>query len=109
MSKQGHAKHRHADATSSAPRAGPARPRASGHAEGHPPAATTGPDSASRKEHEPAPSHEEIAARAYELWGGRGRTDGGDWQDWFEAERQLRAGETAPGPRADVLQEVSRN
>ena len=32
---------------------------------------------------------EEIPDRAYELWKARGEADGRDWEDWFEAERQL--------------------
>jgi len=37
------------------------------------------------------PFHEEIARRAYELFEQRGREHGRDWQDWFQAERELRA------------------
>lgn len=37
------------------------------------------------------PSHEDIAILAYALWEERGGGDGGADQDWFEAERQLRA------------------
>ena len=36
-------------------------------------------------------SRERIAARAYELWEARGRPEGSDLEDWFEAERQLGA------------------
>lgn len=32
----------------------------------------------------------EVADRAHQLWIARGRTDGHDKADWFEAERQLR-------------------
>jgi hypothetical protein len=38
-----------------------------------------------------SPSHEDIAILAYALWEERGGADGGAEQDWFEAERQLRA------------------
>ncbi len=31
-----------------------------------------------------------IAKRAYELFEKRGYTNGSDWSDWFEAERQIR-------------------
>jgi hypothetical protein len=34
-------------------------------------------------------SHDRIAARAYELWEAKGRPEGSDLEDWFEAERQL--------------------
>ena len=36
-------------------------------------------------------SHEEIAQLAYALWESRGAEDGSQDEDWFEAERQLRA------------------
>ena len=32
----------------------------------------------------------DVADRAHGLWSERGRVDGGDKDDWFEAERQLR-------------------
>jgi hypothetical protein len=35
-------------------------------------------------------SEEQIARRAYELYCARGREDGHDLDDWFEAERDLR-------------------
>lgn len=34
-------------------------------------------------------SHDRIAARAYELWKARGRTDGSDLEDWLKAETEL--------------------
>jgi hypothetical protein len=37
----------------------------------------------------PAPSREEIGARAYEIWRARGCEDGHDQEYWFEAEREL--------------------
>jgi hypothetical protein len=37
----------------------------------------------------PAPSHEEIAARAFALFEKRGASDGRDLDDWLEAEREL--------------------
>ena len=37
-------------------------------------------------------SHDRIAARAYELWEARGRPEGSDQEDWFEAERELGMG-----------------
>lgn len=45
---------------------------------------------------EPIPSHEQIAARAFELWEARGKADGADQEDWYEAERQLRDGLAPP-------------
>lgn len=45
-----------------------------------------------------APTHEEIAARAFELFEERGSADGSAVDDWIEAERQLlveRAGSIA--------------
>jgi len=38
-----------------------------------------------------APTQEEIAARAYELWVQQGCPHGRDQENWFEAERQLLA------------------
>jgi len=39
----------------------------------------------------PSPAHEQIAARAYQLWEAHGRRAGTDREDWFQAERLLRA------------------
>jgi hypothetical protein len=36
------------------------------------------------------PTHEQIALRAYERWLRRGRPQGTDKQDWFEAETDLK-------------------
>ena len=36
------------------------------------------------------PTHEEIARRAYELYRERDGEHGRDWEDWFQAERDLR-------------------
>jgi hypothetical protein len=35
------------------------------------------------------PSHEEIAARAYQIYIERGGTNGNDQDDWLQAEREL--------------------
>lgn len=35
------------------------------------------------------PTHEEIAALAYEYWRDRGSRHGFDWEDWFDAESDL--------------------
>lgn len=45
------------------------------------------------------PSHDDVQRRAYELYEERGRSDGHDWDDWLEAERELRARE-ATGDRS---------
>ena len=37
---------------------------------------------------EGAPTPEEIAAEAYQIYMGRGASDGGDLDDWLEAERR---------------------
>ena len=37
-----------------------------------------------------APSHDEIARRAYQLFEERGREPGREWEDWFRAERDAR-------------------
>jgi DUF2934 family protein len=38
-----------------------------------------------------APTEEEIALRAYEIYLERGKTDGNDVDDWLQAEYELRA------------------
>lgn len=40
----------------------------------------------------PAPSHEEIARRAYQLWEERGKPHGSPDEDWHLAEHELQAG-----------------
>jgi hypothetical protein len=37
----------------------------------------------------PQPTHDQIAHRAYEIYAGRGYTDGSHEQDWLQAEREL--------------------
>jgi len=39
----------------------------------------------------PSPAHEQIAARAYQLCEAHGMRAGTDREDWFQAERLLRA------------------
>jgi hypothetical protein len=36
------------------------------------------------------PAHDDIAGRAYQLFEERGGEHGHDWEDWFQAERELR-------------------
>src|SRR5712692_3402775 len=36
------------------------------------------------------PTHDEIARRAYQLYEARGSEQGREWEDWFQAERELR-------------------
>ena len=56
------------------------------------PAQTGGvPASLRPREEDRRPSSEAIALHAYNLWLGRGRPIGTDWDDWLEAERQLAA------------------
>jgi hypothetical protein len=38
-----------------------------------------------------APTEEEIALRAYEIYLERGKTDGNDVDDWLQAEYELKA------------------
>jgi hypothetical protein len=40
--------------------------------------------------HAPAATAEDVARRAYDLYLARGREDGHDVEDWFQAERELR-------------------
>ena len=49
------------------------------------------PASLAPREEDQRPSSETIAHHAYNLWLGRGRPIGTDWDDWLEAERQLAA------------------
>ena len=49
-----------------------------------------------------APTHEQIAARAYEIFVERGRPEGRDLDHWLEAEAQLRAAMQANGGTAAV-------
>ncbi len=44
---------------------------------------------AHRSEAARAPSHDEIASRAYEIYLSRGASPGRDLDDWLEAEREL--------------------
>jgi len=47
----------------------------------------------------PVPSsnvHDRVAQRAYELYLERGGADGGDFDDWLAAERELRRNVSAP-------------
>jgi Protein of unknown function (DUF2934) len=39
-----------------------------------------------------ATSHDRIARRAYEFFEARGKQQGQDWADWFQAEREIRDG-----------------
>ena len=39
----------------------------------------------------PAPAHEQISRRAYEIWAGRGFSNGDPIQDWTQAERELKS------------------
>jgi hypothetical protein len=41
------------------------------------------------------PRHEDLQRRAYELYEQRGRADGYDWDDWLQAEREIRGAEAA--------------
>ncbi len=44
-----------------------------------------------RKAAKPAPTHDEIAARAYQIYQERGYAPGDPMQDWLQAERELSA------------------
>lgn len=48
-----------------------------------------------------ASREQDIAARAYELYEQRGAGDGRDWDDWFEAEREIRRSTAAVPRRQD--------
>ena len=41
------------------------------------------------------PREQDVAQRAYELYEQRGGQDGRDWEDWFQAEQELRQSSAA--------------
>ena len=47
------------------------------------------PSEAETSERMGVPSHDEVAARAYELFEERGRTHGHDLDDWLQAESEV--------------------
>ena len=49
------------------------------------------PTSTSPRGADRSPFREQIAIHAYHRWLARGKPIGTDWEDWFEAERQLAA------------------
>jgi hypothetical protein len=54
---------------------------------------------------ESRPDADRVAQRAYERYEARGREDGHDVEDWFEAERELNQGvssDSTAGDGADV-------
>jgi DUF2934 family protein len=52
-------------------------------------------DDTSRPPERERDEQERIAQRAYERYEARGRGDGHDQEDWFEAEREFRQGASA--------------
>jgi hypothetical protein len=52
---------------------------------------TVAPAASAATPDRPIPRHEQIALRAYQLWENQGRPAGTEWENWFEAERQLQA------------------
>jgi len=64
------------------------------------PSTSDGKSKPANSEVRPHPTSEDgIRARAYELYVQRGHRDGCDWEDWFQAEREL-AGGRRPGRSA---------
>lgn len=53
-----------------------------------------------------APSHDEIAVRAFEVFQRRGEQHGRDLDDWLQAERELLIERSGPLEPADPLPEV---
>ncbi|HSQ54982.1 MAG TPA: DUF2934 domain-containing protein [Gemmata sp.] len=51
--------------------------------------------------------HDKIVARAYEIWVRKGKPHGKDFENWTEAEAELRA-EFAASPRNESLPRKSR-
>ncbi|RKH36065.1 DUF2934 domain-containing protein [Corallococcus sicarius] len=56
------------------------------------PAPQAASNSATATRSPPAPTNEQIARRAYEIYQARGGTHGSSEQDWFQAERELKLG-----------------
>ena len=56
-----------------------------------------GPSPAEGVDTESRPSTDAIAQRAYELYEQRGAAHGEDWNDWFQAERELAVGRNGSG------------
>jgi len=55
---------------------------------------------------ESRPDADRVAQRAYERYEARGREDGHDMEDWFEAERELQRG-VSPDATAGVDRDVN--
>lgn len=90
MRKHRHAKERQSQETPTSREGDKCRPQESGGSGQPTGGAMDGPASHVRPASRPGPTHEQIALRAYENWVARGGPAGSDWEDWFEAERQLR-------------------
>jgi hypothetical protein len=56
----------------------------------------------------PTPTHEQIAARAYEFFLGRGAADGDDIQDWLSAEQELLIQMMAFAKNADAISDADQ-
>ena len=91
MSKHARSKQRQRQAIAPSREVSTAPPRPSGHPEQSPSSGTDGPLARPLPDGEPSPTHYQIAVRGYRLWEEKGRLEGTDREDWFEAERQLRA------------------
>lgn len=74
-----------------------AGPRGSWDDRGHRSAMTDYREPANDPGWRPVLTNEEIAVRAYGLWQAKGRPQGDGLEDWYEAERQLRAGNPEVG------------
>jgi hypothetical protein len=53
--------------------------------------------------------HQEIAARAYQIWESSGRPPGCEMKNWLEAEKQLMASQNAKLHQARVAPKVGAN
>lgn len=50
-------------------------------------------------------NHEDVERRAYELYERRGKESGRDWEDWLQAERDIRGREgSKQGTDSDVVE-----
>jgi hypothetical protein len=90
--------------------AAPPPPNPSGFAEGTSPAAARATPPEANVPVVPSRAdipHDKIAARAYEIWVRKGKPHGQDFQNWTEAEAELRA-EFAAAPDPGPLPRKSR-
>jgi Protein of unknown function (DUF2934) len=68
-----------------------------------PKARTTTSETPKKTRKATGPSHDDIAARAYQIYQARGYTPGDPMQDWLQAERELAAKPKKTGRKTKVV------